>query len=369
MMLNACAEAQVHATRDRSPVSHETREDILNTAMRGLKVYRSLMHICDDIVVHNAALKVCLALRSAEIAEDIFQNVNHLDIPKNVNFYRALLAVYGETGDVDKTLFAFNCLQLDGFAADGSCYQYAMGACQESSDWEVAVELFKKMVKDGIPINSITFNTVINTCMVAGKWDLGLHFFELMEDMQVPKLESTFNILIDGADISKKPDDALAFFTQAKTAGVSPTIMTFNVLLSALRHKSDEALLVRVLQEAFEMGIYGPVKAQLEASPALHKLDVHTMSLGASHAAVLLWLENHGHNAAVAPQPTGTAPAVGTSDPVRLEIVTGWGKSKAAGKGLSQQPRYLEELVQRKGFQLSESKNPGRIAIDFLAAN
>ena len=70
------------------------------------------MHICEDIVVHNAALKVCLALRSAEIAQDIFQNVNHLDISKSVNFYRALLAVYAEVGDVNKALYTFNCLQV-----------------------------------------------------------------------------------------------------------------------------------------------------------------------------------------------------------------------------------------------------------------
>ena len=83
-------------------------------------------------------------------------------------------------------------------------------------------------------------------------------------------------------------------------------------------------------------------------------LDLHELSEGAAETAVRWWLEER-----VPDRVTSASDAA----PTRLELITGWGKSRSVFQNGDVRAR-VEAVLREMGATALPTDNPGRLAVD-----
>jgi len=124
--------------------------------------------------------------------------------------------------------------------------------------------------------------------------------------------------------------------------------VAFNAILDALASQPDHA------RALWKLGCSRGCYRGFERWGSVPTLDLHKLSVGAAEAAVRWWLEE-GVPSRVAGEP-GAAP-------VRLELITGWGKSRPVTRDADVRGR-VEAVLREMGATLLPTANPGLLAVD-----
>ena len=157
----------------------------------------------------------------------------------------------------------------------------------------------------------------------------------------------SFCAAIQACAAAEQPVSAMQVFAKASDE-LGPHRMMFNAVLDAVcGHGLDgaRALWLRGMAQ----GHYAGVEGEATGTPTL---DLHGLSLGAAETAVRWWLDERA--------------LAETCVAKRLEIVTGWGKSRSALQSCDMRGR-VAKLLAELDVPTLPTDNPGRLVIDVQA--
>jgi pentatricopeptide repeat protein len=195
--------------------------------------------------------------------------------------------------------------------------------------------------------NVITFSAAISACEKGGQWKRALSLLDEMRDNGVAPDVIIFNAAILACAKASRPGVALQLFDQLDASQLQANEVSFNALLDALRAQPAQAREYWNLGR--ERGFYSDFECLEDGVP---HLDLHNFSEGAAEAAVRWWLEE-----ALGERLRGGATQ-------RLEVITGWGKSRMPSHGGGDLRATVEKLFHEMEVPMMATTNPGCVVAD-----
>merc|ERR1712118_57970 len=181
--------------------------------------------------------------------------------------------------------------------------------------WERALSLLDEMRERGVSPDVISFNAAISACEKGGQWERALSLLDEMRESGVSPNVISFNAAILSCAKASQPGVAMQLFDQLEASQLQVDQVTFNAILDALRSKPAQARELWNLGR--ERGFYADFEYLKDGVP---HLDLHNFSEGAAEAAVRWWLEEV------------VVERLGGGATRRLELSTGWGKSRISSQ-------------------------------------
>ena len=263
--------------------------------------------------------------------------------------YSAAISACEKGGQTDRALSLFEEMQHRGIKLSEVSYSATISACEKGGQWEKAVTLLQEMHQRGVEPNEISYSAAISACAKGGQWERAVALLEEMHQRGVEPNVISFNATIQACANAGQPAAALQLFGQLEAA---PTLdadrVSFNAILDAVCAEPARA------RELWKLGCSRGVFQGFERWRAVPELDLHDLSQGAAETAVRWWLEEG------VPSRVAAAPAV---VPTRLELITGYGKSRAVHQESDVRAR-VKALLQAMGAALIPSDNPGTLLVD-----
>ena len=213
-------------------------------------------------------------------------------------------------GQLDKALLLLEQMHAAGIQPNLITYSASIVACEKDGQWEEALSLFKQMCAAGIQPDAIAYTAAIQACASAGQ-----------------------------------PAEALEIFDEAQR-NVTADRFTLNAILDAVctSHPAKAHALYSCGQ-----CLYGTVESTKNGAP---NLDLHEHSEGAGETAVRWWLGER-------------VPAM-TTEPEKLIIITGGGKSRSAIQS-GDLHRRVERSLAKLNVPMMPVNNLGHLIVDAQA--
>ena len=215
-------------------------------------------------------------------------------------------------------------------------------------DWRSAVGMLEQMRRCGVKPNVYSYSAAISACEKGGQWERALALLEELQRRGIEPTVISYSAAIQACAAAGQAIPALQLFDRLEASPLDAGIVSFNAILDALTSQPDRARALWKL--GCSRGCYRGFE-RWGSSPAL---DLHDLSEGAAEAAVRWWLEE-GVPSRVAGEP-GAAPE-------RLELITGWGKTRGVTDDGDVRGR-VEAVLREMGATLLPTANPGRLAVD-----
>jgi pentatricopeptide repeat protein len=181
----------------------------------------------------------------------------------------------------------------------------------------------------------------------------------LLEEMRAKGVEPdviTYNASISACGKGGQWEKALQLLEEMRAKGVEPDVFTYGAVIDAV---VDQLTFARgLLKKALALGVFAkPVQASDASS---WKLDLHEHSEGSAVTAVRWWLEEE-IRPWLSEQPSSVYPDI------TVELITGWGKHRGAGKTGDIKQAVAQALVAMGVPFKPEDRNHGRLTIDCAA--
>ena len=223
------------------------------------------------------------SLRAARSGAEVARLVAELK-PRSSKDFTVCISAYGRVHDWRSATGLLDQMRQCGSAPNVFSFSAAISACGKSGQWERALELLEEMGRCGVEPNSFSYSAAIQACAAAGQ-----------------------------------PAHALQLFNRLEASQVDTSMCCFNAILDALgRAQPDRARELWKLGCA--RGCYHSFERWSSSSGLCLQLDLHDLSEGAAETAVRWWLEERVRDRERLHLPL----------PERLELITGWGKSRGA---------------------------------------
>ena len=161
-----------------------------------------------------------------------------------------------------------------------------------------------------------SFNAAISACEKGGQWERALSLLSEMPRCGIEPDVYSFSAAISACATASQPEAALQLFDTIEASPIlEADLVVFNAILDAVCTSQPARA-----RELWKLGCSRGHFTDFEEWGTTACLDLHDLSEGAAETAVLWWLEE-GVPARL---------AAGSATPQRLELITGWGKSRAA---------------------------------------
>ena len=229
-------------------------------------------------------------------------------------------------------------------------FSAAISACEKGGQWERALLLLDEMRRCGVKQDIFGFSAAISACAKGGQWERALSLLNEMRESGVEPNEFSYSSAIQACARAGQADVAMRLFEALEVAeAVNAEVVTFNAILDAVCEQRSNATMLWKL--ACSRGCY-PGAVSWGDVP---QLDLHCMSEGAAETAVRWWLQE-----GVA---EGAAAAAGSVPPERLELITGWGKSRPTTQDSDVRLR-VHEVLRQMGAETRPTDNPGLFVVE-----
>ena len=237
----------------------------------------------------------------------------------NVFSFSAAISACGKSGQWERALELLDEMRERGVEPNVISFSAAISACEKGGQWERALELLDEMRQCGIEPDVIIFSAAISACEKGGQWERALELLEEMGRCGVEPNSFTYSAAIQACAAAGQPAHALQLFNRLEASQVDTSMCCFNAILDALGRAQPERA-----RELWKLGCargcYHSFERWSSSSGLCLQLDLHDLSEGAAETAVRWWLEERVRDRERLHLPL----------PERLELITGWGKSRGA---------------------------------------
>ena len=258
------------------------------------------------------------SLRAARSGAEVARLVAELK-PRSSKDFTVCISAYGRVHDWRSATGLLDQMRQCGSAPNVFSFSAAISACGKSGQWERALELLDEMRERGVEPNVISFSAAISACEKGGQWERALELLEEMGRCGVEPNSFSYSAAIQACAAAGQPAHALQLFNRLEASQVDTSMCCFNAILDALGRAQPERA-----RELWKLGCargcYHSFERWSSSSGLCLQLDLHDLSEGAAETAVRWWLEERVRDRERLHLPV----------PERLELITGWGKSRGA---------------------------------------
>ena len=237
----------------------------------------------------------------------------------NVFSFSAAISACGKSGQWERALELLDEMRERGVEPNVISFSAAISACEKGGQWERALELLDEMRQCGIEPDVIIYSAAISACEKGGQWERALELLEEMGRCGVEPNSFSYSAAIQACAAAGQPAHALQLFNRLEASQVDTSMCCFNAILDALGRAQPERA-----RELWKLGCargcYHSFERWSSSSGLCLQLDLHDLSEGAAETAVRWWLEERVRDRERLHLPL----------PERLELITGWGKSRGA---------------------------------------
>ena len=282
-------------------------------------------------------------------AVSLLGEMRRVGVEPNLFSYSAAISACAKDAQWERALSLLEEMPQRGIEPDVICFSAAITACEKGRQWERAVALLEEMQGRGVQPDVICFNSAISAFEKGGQWERALELLETMQRRGVAPDVISFNAAIQACTTAGQPVPAMRLFERLEASDLNGDVVSFNAILDALSSQLGRARALWKLGCA--RGCYRGYE-QWGSAPAL---DLHDLSEGAAETAVRWWLEE-GVPDRIAAAALGAAPK-------RLELITGWGKSREVAQVADVRAR-IEAVLLELGAKMLPTRNPGMLVVD-----
>ena len=304
-----------------------------------------------NVITFSAAISACGKSGQWERALELLEEMRQGGVEPNVISYSAAISACEKGGQWERALALLQEMGQCGIEPDVIIYSAAISACEKGGQWERALELLEEMRQCGIDPDVIIYSAAISACEKGGQWERALELLEEMGRYGVEPNVYTFSAAIQACAAAGQPAPALQLFNRLEASQVDTSMCCFNAILDALCAHPDRA------RELWKLGCARGCYHSFErwgSSGLRLQLDLHDLSEGAAETAVRWWLEE-----GVRDRVNATPGAV----PERLELITGWGKSRGVTDKGDVRAR-VETVLREMGATMLPTENLGILVVE-----
>ena len=304
-----------------------------------------------NVITFSAAISACGKSGQWERALELLDEMRQGGVEPNVISYSAAISACEKGGQWERALALLQEMGQCGIEPDVIIYSAAISACEKGGQWERALELLEEMRQCGIDPDVIIYSAAISACEKGGQWERALELLEEMGRYGVEPNVYTFSAAIQACAAAGQPAPALQLFNRLEASQVDTSMCCFNAILDALCAHPDRA------RELWKLGCARGCYHSFErwgSSGLRLQLDLHDLSEGAAETAVRWWLEE-----GVRDRVNATPGAV----PERLELITGWGKSRGVTDKGDVRAR-VETVLREMGATMLPTENLGILVVE-----
>ena len=311
-------------------------------------------------------------LRQTRHRGDVARLLEQLQ-PRDVKEYSMGISAYGRSRDWRSALSLLEEMRAAGVAPNVISFNAAISACGKGGRWERALSLLEEMRAAGVAPDVISFNAAISACEKGGRWERALSLLEEMRAEGVAPDVISFSAAISACAKGGQWERALLLFEEVEASSTLVSdIGTFNAILDAMAQSQPPAA-----RELWQLGVDRGVYSGFERWGDIPTLDLHNLSEGAATVAVRWWIEervpselgavNRGRGALreqslLSGNKTARIPA-------RIDIVTGWGKSRQAYQSGDVRARVIALLEVMSVDFTCPNNNPGLLCVQNCQAS
>ncbi|CAE7445202.1 unnamed protein product, partial [Symbiodinium pilosum] len=150
-----------------------------------------------DEVLFNALLDTCCRLKDLKRLESCVTWMRQLKVRPSPITLGILVKTYGQAGDLDKVLAAWDEMEEQRGQANSVTYGCMLDACVKCGNLQKAVEVFKGMRATGKHRNTILYTTMIKGYGLHKDLDNALELFHEMRGEGVPYNTITYNSILE----------------------------------------------------------------------------------------------------------------------------------------------------------------------------
>ena len=286
--------------------------------------------------------------RNWQSAVGLLEEMRRCGVEPNRFSFSAAITACAKSGQWERALALLEEMQQRGIEPDAISFSAAITACEKGRRWEPALALLEEMQQRGVAPDVISFNAVISACEKGGQWKRALSLLEEMQLCGVAPDVISFNAAIQACTTAGQPIPALQLFDRLEASPLDGDLVSFNAVLDALSSQLDRA------RALWKLGCARGCYRGFERWGRVPALDLHDLSEGAAETAVRWWLEEG--------VPGRVAAAAGAA-PERLELITGWGKSREVTQIADVRAR-VEAVLLDLGAAMLPTDNPGMLVVD-----
>ena len=258
------------------------------------------------------------SLRAARSGAEVARLVAELK-PRSSKDFTVCISAYGRVHDWRSATGLLDQMRQCGSAPNVFSFSAAISACGKSGQWERALELLREIHQCGIEPDVIIYSAAISACEKGGQWERALELLEEMGRCGIEPNSFSYSAAIQACAAAGQPAHALQLFNRLEASQVDTSMCCFNAILDALGRAQPERA-----RELWKLGCargcYHSFERWSSSSGLCLQLDLHDLSEGAAETAVRWWLEERVRDRERLHLPL----------PERLELITGWGKSRGA---------------------------------------
>ena len=258
------------------------------------------------------------SLRAARSGAEVARLVAELK-PRSSKDFTVCISAYGRVHDWRSATGLLDQMRQCGSAPNVFSFSAAISACGKSGQWERALELLREIHQRGIEPDVIIYSAAISACEKGGQWERALELLEEMGRCGIEPNSFSYSAAIQACAAAGQPAHALQLFDRLEASQVDTSMCCFNAILDALG-RAQPARARQLWKLGCARGCYHSFERWSSSSGLCLQLDLHDLSEGAAETAVRWWLEERVRDRERLHLPL----------PERLELITGWGKSRGA---------------------------------------
>ena len=272
-----------------------------------------------NVFSFSAAISACGKSGQWERALELLDEMRERGVEPNVISFSAAISACEKGGQWERALELLDEMRQCGIEPDVIIFSAAISACKKGGQWERALELLREIHQCGIEPDVIIYSAAISACEKGGQWERALELLEEMGRCGVEPNSFSYSAAIQACAAAGQPAHALQLFNRLEASQVDTSMCCFNAILDALGRAQPERA-----RELWKLGCargcYHSFERWSSSSGLCLQLDLHDLSEGAAETAVRWWLEERVRDRERLHLPL----------PERLELITGWGKSRGA---------------------------------------
>jgi len=206
-----------------------------------------------DEVLFNALLDTCCRLKDLKRLESCVNWMRRLKVKPSPITLGILVKTYGQAGDLDKVLAAWDEMEEQRGLANSVTYGCMLDACVKCGNLEKAVEVFRGMRSTGKHRNTILYTTMIKGYGLHKDLENALELFHEMPDEGVPYNTITYNSILEACVKCGDVTSAEEILDQMVTEhDIEPDLISYSTVLKGYCQNGDLLKALCMFQEMKE---------------------------------------------------------------------------------------------------------------------
>ena len=176
-----------------------------------------------DMTTYEAAIWACEKQGEGERAEHVLNLMKEDNIMPNTPMLRATMWAHVKGGEQGEALRLFDSMGESGYDTrkDSGCYNAAIWACEQTSNFQRSVQLLRLMKTEGFKRSTISFDGALSALSHADDYKQCEEVFKWMDRDRPPVQKSpvTYKVLVEVMERNDQLDEASQYYTMANRDG------------------------------------------------------------------------------------------------------------------------------------------------------